>query len=98
MKTNWLWDTRLSETRVKKILEDENNPRFYIYAEKLFSRVSDPKVAFGYVPQNVFCRQWPVIKQRIEKDAWNRGRADYWQKVYNRVSNQNRKKLTLRLG
>lgn len=88
MKTNWLWDTRLSEARVKKILEDENNPRFYIYAEKLFSRVRDPRIAFGYIPRNVFCRQWPVIKQRIERDAWNRGRADSWQKIYNRISDQ----------
>lgn len=88
MKTNWLWDTRLSEARVKKILEDENNPRFYIYAEKLFSRVSDPQAAFGYIPRNVFCRQWPRIQQRIKKDAWIRGRTIAWQKVYDQIADQ----------
>jgi DNA-binding XRE family transcriptional regulator len=88
MKKNWLWDTRLSETRVKKILKDERNPRFYMYAEKLFSRISDPQAAFDYVPKEVFCRQWPTIKQRVERDTWNRGRADFWQKIYDRISNQ----------
>jgi len=85
MKTNWLWDTRLSETRVKEILKDESNPRFYIYAEKLFSRISDSQIAFSYIPKEVFYRNWPVIKQRINKDAWSRGRADFWQKIYNRI-------------
>lgn len=88
MKTNWLWDTRLSETRVKKILEDERNPRFYIYAEKLFSRVSNPQTAFSYIPKEVFCQHWPVIKQRIDKDTWNKGKADFWQKIYDQIAAQ----------
>ena len=86
MKTNWLWDTQLSETRVKKILKDENDPRFYIYAEKLFSRISDPQTVFSYIPKEVFYRNWPVIKQRINKDAWGGGRVDFWQRIYNRIS------------
>ena len=88
MKTNWLWDTRLSETKVKNILKNERNPRFYIYAEKLFSRISDPQIAFSYIPKEVFCQHWPVIKQRINKDAWNKSRAEVWQKTYNRISIQ----------
>lgn len=88
MKTNWLWDTRLSETRVKKILEDENNPRFYIYAEKLFSRINDPKTAFSYIPKEVFCRYWPLIKQRIDKDAWSKGKSDFWQEYYDQIATQ----------
>ena len=52
MKINWLWDTRLTEARVAKILQDESDPRFYIYAEKLFSRVSDPNIAFKYMPKD----------------------------------------------
>lgn len=85
---HWLWDTRLSEARVRKILKDDKNPRFYIYAEKLFSRISDQKAAFDYVSKEVFCRQWPTIKERVEKDAWNRGRAVFWQKIYDQISNQ----------
>jgi UDP-N-acetylglucosamine 1-carboxyvinyltransferase len=85
MKINWLWDTRLSEDRVKKILKNEHDQRFYIYAEKLFSRVSDPKIVFDYIPKKVFCRHWPVISKRIQKDTWVQGRADFWQTVYEKT-------------
>jgi len=85
MKINWMWDTRLSEARVKKILKNEHDPRFYIYAEKLFSRVNDPKIAFDYVPREVFCRNWPNISKRIQKDAWVQGRAGFWQTVYEKT-------------
>lgn len=88
MKTNWLWDTRLSESRVKNILKDEKNPRFYIYAEKLLSRITNPKTAFSYISKEVFCRQWPVIKQRINKDFWNKGKTDVWQKMYDQIAAQ----------
>ncbi len=88
MKINWLWDTRLTDARVRQILKDEKNPRFYIYAEKLFSRVSNPPLAFSYIPREVFYRHWPVIRQRINKDVWNRGRADFWQGIYDRISEQ----------
>lgn len=85
MKAHWLWDTRLSETRVKKILKNENDPRFYIYAEKLFSRVRNPKIAFRYVPKEIFSHQWPAIKQRIEKDRWVKPKAAFWQKKYEEI-------------
>jgi UDP-N-acetylglucosamine 1-carboxyvinyltransferase len=85
MKVNWLWDARLSKARVKRILNNENDPRFYIYAEKLFSRVNNPKIAFGYVPKNVFYHQWPAIRQRIEKDQWAKQKADFWQRKYEEI-------------
>ena len=87
MKVHWLWDTRLSEAKVRNILKNEKDPRFYIYAEKLFARVKNPKVAFGFVPKEVFYHQWPVIKQRIEKDTWVKGRSDSWQKIYEDLAN-----------
>jgi len=88
MKINWLWDTRLTEARVKRILQNEKDPRFYIYAEKLFSRVDDPKDAFRYVSKDAFYRKWPSIKQRIEKDAWVKNRAVFWQTIYDRVKRE----------
>ena len=84
MKINWLWDTRLNERDVKQILHDEENPRFYIYATKLFSRISDPHVAFEYMNKKTFCHKWPVIKKRIQKDAWAVDRANFWQTIYER--------------
>ncbi len=88
MKTNWLWDTRLSEAKVKKILKYENNPCFYIYAEKLFSRVNNPQMVFGYVSKEIFVRHWPVIKQRISKNAWAKGSANFWQRIYEKILQQ----------
>jgi len=85
MKINWLWDTRLSEARVKKILKNEHDPRFYIYAEKLFSRVSDPKIVFGYIPKDIFHRNWPIISKRIQKDSWVQGKAEFWQTIYEKT-------------
>ena len=88
MEVNWLWDTRFCEREVKIILKDENNPRFFIYAEKLFSRIRDPKIAFSYISEEIFYKQWPLIKQRINKDVWNRWRADFWESIYKKVKKQ----------
>ena len=85
VKTNWLWDSRLEENEVRKILKDENNPRFDIYAEKLFSRVSDPKMAFSIIEKITFCKKWPSIKKRMRKDRWLENRVAFWQKIYERV-------------
>ena len=85
MKINWLWDTRLTEARARKILKNEKDPRFYIYAEKLFSRISDPKIAFKYLPKRLFHQQWPATKERVAKDAWARPKVDFWQSVYAKI-------------
>ena len=86
MKINWLWDTRLSENRIKSILKDEKDPRFYIYAEKLFSRVNDPKVAFTYISREIFRKAWPNISKRVEKDTWAKERLVFWQSFYEKAS------------
>lgn len=85
MKTNWLWDTRLSEKQARTILKDVNNPKFYIYAEKLFSRISDPAIAFGIINKKTFCQKWPKIKKRLKKDHWLTDRIFFWQTIYERV-------------
>ncbi len=95
MKINWLWDTSLSEARVKRILKNEKDPRFYIYAEKLFSRVSNPKVAFGFIPKEIFCRNWPAIHKRIQKDTWIQGRADFWQNIYEKALSISPERLSI---
>ena len=88
MKTNWLWDSRITEKNARKILNDSNHPKFDIYAEKLFSRINDPKKAFSIVDKLTFCRKWPVIKKRMRKDRWLRDRVIFWQTIYNRVKEQ----------
>ena len=85
MKVNWLWDSRLDEKAVVKILKDENHPKFNIYAEKLFSRVSDPVIVFDFISETGFCKKWPVIKKRMKRDRWIRDRVIFWQTIYERV-------------
>ena len=95
MKIHWLWDTRLNETRVKNILKNSNDPRFYIYAEKLFSRVKNPKVVFKYISKGIFYNQWAQIKQRIEKDKWSTGKVDFWQGYYESLSNMTPERIDI---
>ncbi len=85
VKINWLWDSRTEKSKVREILRNENHPKFDIYAEKLFSRVNDPKVAFDIVDKITFCKKWPGIKKRMRKDRWLRDRAGFWQTIYERV-------------
>jgi len=85
MKTNWLWDSRLEEDEVRKILKDADNPRFDIYAEKLFSRVNDPKIAFSNIDKVTFCKKWPIIKKRMRKDRWLKDRVIFWQTAYEQI-------------
>ncbi|MFH1823837.1 MAG: helix-turn-helix transcriptional regulator [Candidatus Firestonebacteria bacterium] len=85
MKTNWLWDSKLNNKDVIKILKDENHPKFNIYAEKLFSRISEPKVVFSFIDEIIFCKKWPSIKKRISKDRWLKNRIIFWQTIYERI-------------
>lgn len=85
MRINWLWDSRLDEKKVKKILEDENHPKFNLYTEKLLSRVSDPGVVFDFISELSFCKKWPGIKRRMRRDRWLRDRVIFWQTMYERV-------------
>lgn len=96
MKTNWLWDSRLSETEAKKILRNEEDPRFDLYAEKLLSRVNDPRLVFNIVDQEAFCRKWPTIKKRMRKDRWLEARVSFWQTIYERI-HENLKRQGIRI-
>jgi len=85
VKINWLWDSRTKESKVREILKDGNHPKFDIYAEKLFSRVNDPKMVFDIVDKVTFCKKWPGIKKRMRKDRWLTERVGFWQAIYERV-------------
>ena len=73
---------QVSEEHVQKILQNKNHPEFYIFAEKLFARVNDPKLAFEYVDKKIFYRTWLSIKKRILKDTWAKPAVDFWEKIY----------------
>lgn len=92
VKINWLWDSRLKEGRVRKILKDSGHPKFDIYAEKLLSRVSDPKIVFSIIDKAAFCKKWPRIKKRMRKDLWLKDRVIFWQTIYERTLEQLRER------
>ena len=85
MKVNWLWDSRLGEHAARRILKSQVHPKFDLYAEKLFSRVSDPRVAFTFIDQVTFCKKWVSIKKRMRKDRWLASKVAFWQTIYERV-------------
>ena len=91
VKINWLWDTMLDEKEVRKILKDADHPKFDIYAERLLSRVSDPRMVFDIIDEVVFCRRWQAIKRRIQKDQWLKDRVVFWQTIYERACERLRK-------
>lgn len=88
MKTNWLWDTRISEKEARKILRDEKHPKFDIYAEKLLSRVNEPKIVFKIIDKVIFCKKWSRIKKRMRKDRWLKDKITFWDTIYGRVKEQ----------
>ncbi|MBU0571574.1 MAG: helix-turn-helix domain-containing protein [Candidatus Omnitrophica bacterium] len=91
MKVNWLWDSRLKESAAKKILKNAEHAKFDIYAEKLLSRVGDPKMVFGIIDKVVFCKKWPRIKKRMRKDRWLNNRVTFWQTMYECIHEQLKK-------
>jgi len=88
MKVNWLWDSRLEESAAKEILKDAEHAKFDMYAEKLLSRVGDPKVVFSIVDKVTFCKKWPRIKKRMRKDRWLSDRVAFWQTMYEYIHEQ----------
>jgi len=85
METNWLWDTRLRKDEAKRILQDGANPRFPLYAEKLLARVADPGIVLRLINEQTFCRKWPTLKKRLQKDRWLATRVLFWQTIYERL-------------
>lgn len=95
MKINWLWDSALTESRVSRVLRNEKDPRFFIYAEKLFSRVTDLGMAFKFIPRDIFLRQWPLIKKRVASDAWAREKVNFWESVYRQLADVTPERLAI---
>lgn len=88
MKTNWLWDIRAAEKEARNILKNEWNHEFYIFAERLFGRLTDPAIVFSFIDKDIFCRVWPKIKSRLKKDKWLIDKAAFWDKVYDHTQKE----------
>lgn len=82
MPVNWLWDTKIAESRAREILANEKDPRFLIYAAKLLARVRDAGEVLSWIDTDIFQRQWPLIRARMIMDAWSRGAVTRWDRFY----------------
>ena len=85
MKTNWLWDTKLKEGRVREVLRDERDPRFFIYAARLLARVRAPGEVFFWISREAFDRNWALIRARMARDAWAKPAIGRWDRFHARA-------------
>lgn len=91
MKKNWLWDVKIEEEQVKRILRNSEHEKFNFYAELLLSRVDDPKIVFEFIDEVSFCRKWPNIKKRLRKNKLSNDIVYFWQTIYERIKEQIKK-------
>lgn len=86
MLKDWLWDKKISISRAQSILRNPTHPRFIALSSVLLSRKNNPNEVFRkYIKPKVFCRQWPGIKSKMNKDSWNNPRIEFWQAVYEKL-------------
>ena len=86
VKHNWLWDVKSNEVEVKKILRNDKDPRFLLYAGILLSRNNDPDYVFQFIEKEVFCRYWPLIKERLDRSGWfSPYKSNYWRPIYDKT-------------
>lgn len=93
MKRDWLWDMRITERQINKILGNPEHPRFISLCSLLLLRKNTPQEVFrDYLKPQYFCRYWKEIKRRMQKDAWGSPRIEFWQAIYEKLSQKYRVK------
>ena len=96
MAKDWLWDRKISDSKIKSILKKPDNPRFMEFAGLLLSRKNTPKEVFkSYLDKLVFCKNWYGIKREMRKDKWNNPRIEFWQEVYDVLAKKYKKTGTI---
>lgn len=92
IRKKWNWDINLPESKIKKILEREDDYRFPRIAGVLLSRVDDPKEVFKLITPSAFCRRWRAIELEIKSDEWTKEKAAFWKTTYIKLSKELREK------
>lgn len=84
MKKDWLWDRDLN---IEEIFGNEKHPRYLGTAALLLARKNSAKEVFSeYIKPLVFYKYWMKIKKIMRQDQWNNPRIDYWQAIYEKLS------------
>ena len=91
-RRNWHWDINLPETKLRRILAREDDPRFPRIAGALVSRIDDPKAVFRLITPLAFCRRWRAIEREITSNEWTKEKAAFWRATYLRLSKELREK------
>ncbi len=87
-RKNWYWDQNMPYSKIKKILKQEDDPRFPRLAGTLLARVRNPKQVFELVAPASFCRRYHAIEREIKSDEWTKERAAFWRATYLRLSKE----------
>lgn len=91
MKSNWLWDRKMTDSEARRILKDPSRREFISLAAVLLSRMNEPREVFkDYIKPQEFCRYWPAIKRKMRADKWNEPRIVFWQAVYEKAADKYR--------
>lgn len=93
MKSNWLWDRKISASGARRILKNPAHRRFFYLAALLLARNNEPKEVFdNYLEPLLLCKHWAVIKKRMREDKWAGPRIIFWQAIYERLLEKYRKR------
>lgn len=98
MDKSWLWDRKISTRKLRSIFKNESHSRFAELAGLLLARKNTPKEVFkDYFSTLVFCRNWQRIKKRMRQDSWSDPRIEYWQAIYEKLTEKYRQQnITIR--
>lgn len=86
----------LKET--KEILTDPLHPRFPERAVTLLSRCDKPKEVFSLIPKQQFVEIWPKIRTYWIKHMRRSVFRDWWETIYEQISESAREKQTKTIG
>lgn len=91
MRKDWLWDRDVSKRQAARILDNPAHPQFISLSSLLLARKNNPREVFQqYLKPEEFFRHWTEIKRKMKKDAWNNPRIEFWQAVYEKLSEKYR--------
>lgn len=83
IEKSWLWNVKTTDAEAKKILNNPEDPRFYLYAAKRLATANLPREVFrDYLRREDFLMYWPAIKRQMRKDSRNHERVIFWQGAY----------------
>ena len=91
MRGDWLWDRKIGISEARNILKDPLDSRFILTASLLLARKAEPKEVFKCLNPMLFCKNWQVIKKRMNQDKWNLDRIIFWQAIYEKLLEKYRK-------